>query len=276
MTMTTPGEGPVEQYLDEMFDRLAGTGSAGRRILGEAESHLLASAEEGRARGLDVETAEREAVERFGSVNSIVRQVPVAAGEVRVSLRHMLIATWAVAGAASAWYGVSGVVTWLLGWPWTWLLIATDRFGAQPDMCGRPWVPTDPAGDCFTQYREYLYVVPAGGDRFLYQWFAVGGLVLLLALLVVRRTTVLGTAAWTPRQTLLGLAIGGLFGLVSAVLLFYGVIGVVEQAQEWALSYLVPGLLASVISVAAFRRVWMTSSAASAHPPRMSRAAPNL
>jgi hypothetical protein len=28
----------------------------------------------------------------------------------------------AVAGAASAWYGVSGVVTWWLGWPWIWPL----------------------------------------------------------------------------------------------------------------------------------------------------------
>ena len=52
MTAST-GAGPVEKYLDEMFDRLAGTGPAGRRMLAEAESHLLAAVDDGRARGLD-------------------------------------------------------------------------------------------------------------------------------------------------------------------------------------------------------------------------------
>jgi hypothetical protein len=39
----------VDRYLDEMFDRLAGTGSAGRRALAETEDHLRASAAAGMA-----------------------------------------------------------------------------------------------------------------------------------------------------------------------------------------------------------------------------------
>ena len=37
-------DGPVERYLDALFDRLAGTGQAGRRSLVEAEDHLRAAA----------------------------------------------------------------------------------------------------------------------------------------------------------------------------------------------------------------------------------------
>ena len=58
--------GPIDRHLDLMFDRLSGTGSAGRRMLVEAEDHLRSAAEEARARGLDAEAAEREAVARYG------------------------------------------------------------------------------------------------------------------------------------------------------------------------------------------------------------------
>ncbi|WP_127501327.1 permease prefix domain 1-containing protein [Actinoplanes solisilvae] len=242
--MTAPtGDGPVEQYLDEMFDRLAGTGPAGRRMLAEAESHLLAAVEDGRDRGLDAEAAEREAIARFGTVTTVVRHVPVATGEVRQRLRHLLSVVWVAAGAVLLWWGGSGVITWLLSGPWTRLLIATDRFGAQPDMCERPWVPLNPAVDCFTQYREYLNLLPHGGDRDTYPWVAVGGVAVLVAWLIVRRVTALGT----PRMILLSVP----FGLAALVLTTYGVLGVFHQAQNWALSYLVAGLFAAGTSVAA-------------------------
>jgi hypothetical protein len=256
MTTSTgdgPVDGPVERYLDEMFDRLAGTGPAGRRMLAEAESHLLAAVEDGRARGLDAEAAEREAIDRFGTVAGVVRHVPVAR-DVRGALRHLLTATWIAAGVGMLWWGGSGVVTWLLGWPWTRLLIATDRFGTQPDMCGRPWVPLNPAVDCFTQYRDYLNLVPQGGDRDTYPWVAVGGALLLAAWLVARRSTALRTRAWGPSPVILGLGLAIPFGLAAPVLLINGITGLSWQAQNWALNHLTAGLLAAVISVAAIRR----------------------
>lgn len=250
--MTKPtGDGLVEQYLDEMFHRLAGTGAAGRRMLAETESHLLAAVEEGRARGLDAEAAERAAIERFGTVTGVVRHVPTAARDVQGRLRRLLVGTWLAVGVVMLWWGGSGVVTWLLGWPWTRLLLATDRFGAQPDMCARPWVPSDPTVDCFTQYRGYLNAVPDVGDRDAYPWVAVSGVLLLTAWLLLRRITVLGTKAWTPTPITVRLGLAAPFGLAAPVLMFYGITGLYWQAQNWSLSYLVAGLLAAGISVAA-------------------------
>jgi hypothetical protein len=257
--MTAPaGDGPVEQYLDEMFDRLAGTGPAGRRMLAETESHLLAAVDDGRARGLDTEAAEREAIDRFGTVTTVVRSVPAPGRDVAEALRRLLTGTWIAAAVALIWWGGHGVATWLLGWPWTKLLIATDRFGAQPDMCSRPWVPLYPTADCFTQYRENLNVLIEGGDRDTYPFVALAGVLLLLAWLLLRRTTVLGTQAWTPPPVALGLAVS--FGLAAPVLMIYGVAGLYWQAQDWTLSYLTAGLLAAVISAVAIRQVRVKAS----------------
>src|ERR1022692_118220 len=57
----------VERYLDEMFNRLAGTGAPGRRVLAETEDHLRAAVAAGLAKGLAERQAEHEAVVRFGS-----------------------------------------------------------------------------------------------------------------------------------------------------------------------------------------------------------------
>lgn len=254
MTAET-GDGPVERYLDEMFDRLAGTGAAGRRMLAETESHLFAAVEEGLARGLEAGAAEREAVDRFGPAAGVARLVPAVARDLQGALRRLLVGAWVAAGVVLAWWGGTGVVTWLLTWPWTRLLLATDRFGTQPGMCDRPWVSANPTVDCFTQYRDYLNLVPGGGDRDTYPWVAVGGLVLLAAWLFLRRTTVLRAAAWTPPPVSFGLGLAVPFGLAGLVLLIYGVTGVVWQAQNWALSYLVAGLLAAGISLVALRRL---------------------
>lgn len=260
--MTAPtGDGPVEQYLDEMFDRLAGTGPAGRRMLAEAESHLLADVDDGRARGLDAEVAEREAIARFGTVSAVVRDLPAATRDVRGAVRRLLTGTWIAVGVVMIWWGGSGVVTWLLGWPWTKLLIATDRFGAQPDLCSRPWVPANPTVDCFTQYRTNLSVVLEGGDRDAYPWMAMAGVLLLAAWLLLRRTTVLGTKAWMPSPVTLGIGLAVPFGLAAPVLMVYGITGLYWQAQDWTLSYLIAGLLSAVISAAAIRRVRASSTA---------------
>ena len=56
----------IERYLDELFDRLAGQGAAGRRTLAEAEDHLRAAAADAVASGLPADRAEHDAVSRFG------------------------------------------------------------------------------------------------------------------------------------------------------------------------------------------------------------------
>ncbi|MEV0135147.1 permease prefix domain 1-containing protein [Dactylosporangium sp. NPDC050688] len=243
--------GPIEQYLDELFDRLAGTGASGRRVLAEAESHLFAAAEDGVGRGLDAEAAEREAVARFGAAADIARQVPPAREGVRAALLRLAVGVWAVAGGALAWYGTSGVLTSLLARPWARLLVATDRFGSQPDMCGRPWVPPVEGLDCVAIHQAHITAVPAGGAGFPFAVVAVAGFGLLLALFAARWLTPLGTTAWTPARPVLGLAFAVPFGLAALLLLFYGVFGAFAFMQDWTLSYVVSGLLAGMISVAA-------------------------
>ena len=224
--------GAVERYLDEMFDRLAGTGPGGRRMLAETESHLLDAVEDGRARGLTDEDAEKEAVARFGAVGEVVRDTR--------DVRGMLFPLIFAAGIGMLWWGGSGVVAWLLTWPWTRLLIETDRFGHQPDVCERPWIAR--GADCFTQYRDYLDLVPGSGDRDTYPWVALGGVLLLIAWRLLRRTA-------TPVKP-----IAVVFGLAALVLTGYGVTGLAWQVQNWALSYLTAGLFAAGICVVAVIR----------------------
>ena len=94
----------VERYLDEMFDRLAGTGAAGRRALAETEDHLRAAVAAGLAEGLPDQQAEHEAVIRFGSAARIAGQV------VRVHrrgpVRAAASAAWLVVGVGLSWLGV--------------------------------------------------------------------------------------------------------------------------------------------------------------------------
>ena len=96
----------IDTYLDGLFDRLAGTGASGRRMLEEAAEHLHASAEEAKAAGLSDADAEREAVRRFGESGPIAAQVP------RPSVR-------------SVWYLIGGVTLVVLG---TLFLLAFAAF----------------------------------------------------------------------------------------------------------------------------------------------------
>jgi hypothetical protein len=70
-----PGGGEIDRYLDEMFDRLAGTGAEGRRALAETEDHLRTAAADDVAQGLPVAAAERDAVTRFGPPALIAGQL---------------------------------------------------------------------------------------------------------------------------------------------------------------------------------------------------------
>ena len=65
----------IERHLDELFDRMAGQGAAGRRALIETEDHLRAAADDAMAQGLPADQAEHEAVTRFGSPAMVARKM---------------------------------------------------------------------------------------------------------------------------------------------------------------------------------------------------------
>lgn len=56
----------IDQYLDDLFDRLSGQGAAGRRMLEEAADHLRTAAAHKVNAGVPAERAEQEAVAQFG------------------------------------------------------------------------------------------------------------------------------------------------------------------------------------------------------------------
>ncbi|HUR73059.1 MAG TPA: permease prefix domain 1-containing protein, partial [Sporichthya sp.] len=56
-----------DEFLDRLFDRLAGSGGPGRRVLTEVEGHLEDGVTDGVARGLSPEAAEAETLARLGT-----------------------------------------------------------------------------------------------------------------------------------------------------------------------------------------------------------------
>jgi hypothetical protein len=96
----------IDSYLDDLFDRLGGTGGAGRRLLLESEDHLRTAASEAMARGSTREEAESSAVESFGSVHDIVKDLrqPITAARVAMTA---ISAMWVSIGALAMVAGVS-------------------------------------------------------------------------------------------------------------------------------------------------------------------------
>jgi hypothetical protein len=65
-------EEPIQAYLRKLERSLWLRGLADQKDLEEIKSHLLEAAEEGLAQGLSLDEAERQALERFGDVKTIL------------------------------------------------------------------------------------------------------------------------------------------------------------------------------------------------------------
>jgi hypothetical protein len=187
--------------------------------------------------------------------------VPGGTGTVRISLPRLTTVMWALTGAILVWYGLSGALVRLLSWPWTRLLIATDRFGEHP-MCELPGYPVA-LDDCVRMYRPEAVVFP-GVDNSLtrlvepiaYPDLLLAGLgaVLLVALLVLRRTTALGAPRWTPSSSPVYLMFAVLFGLAGGGLFVEAIDGVLKNVQNYVLADIVTGLSAVLIGAVALRQ----------------------
>lgn len=102
----------IERYLDELAERLAGTGAPGMRVLIEAEAHLYAAAADAMARGLPEDQAEHEAVSRFGPPALVARKLRSAHGGGRVT--RALSAAWLLAGLTTCGIGIYSMVPFLV------------------------------------------------------------------------------------------------------------------------------------------------------------------
>jgi len=102
----------IERYLDELAERLAGTGDAGMRVLIETEAHLYAAADDAMAQGLREDQAEHEAVSRFGPPALIARK-PRAAHR-GGSVSRALSAAWLLAGSTISGIGIYSMLPYLV------------------------------------------------------------------------------------------------------------------------------------------------------------------
>ncbi|HEX5497063.1 MAG TPA: permease prefix domain 1-containing protein [Mycobacteriales bacterium] len=114
--MTEPDDGPVEAYLDRMFDLLAGSGGTGRRALAEVEAHLSEAVGEAQAGGASRIEAERLAVRRFGPVQTVAAGLLAARrGGFGALLRRVFATAWLVGGAGMVVIGLSAAPVWAVG-----------------------------------------------------------------------------------------------------------------------------------------------------------------
>ena len=149
----------IEWYLDELFDQLAGTGSAGRRILMEAEYHLRAVAADAMTRGLPEDQAEQEAVSRFGPPALVARKLRSAQGAGR--LNRAVSTAWLLAGLAACGLGAAYLVA---AWWHTW---------QTPDCTVALAYGCYTTGMLVTRITTATTIAAAGAALLLGRWLAV-------------------------------------------------------------------------------------------------------
>ncbi len=204
-----------DELLDELFDRLAGTGAAGRRALAEIEGHLEDAIVDAQSRGLTEEAAEAEAVARFGSPETIARGLTLAHEGIGAILRPTFVGVWVAGIIGLLAIGVSGLVSELLGRVGSPGFVAGDRFGV-----------TYTAQRC----AEYLQLSPGSKDcasaAAMDHWGEVvvgrvgAGVLGLLALGVylLARHSVLRGARWQPPMLVVVPVVVTVFAVAALIL----------------------------------------------------------
>jgi hypothetical protein len=212
-----PGSGPVEEYLDQLFDRLAGSGAAGRRVLDEVADHLRASVTAGVESGLSELDAEWTAVARFGPAGQVARGLRPAA-PLGFALRRLAASATVLGSIGLVAVGLSGLVA--------------EVFGV---LLGKEFVAGDVAGVTYTPERCVQYFryysgltdcqAAAAAHHFdeVVQYRVLAGVLGILALLAffaLRRFGPLAGPAWAPRPDVVAIVGAGAFA--GGVVLFGG------------------------------------------------------
>lgn len=241
-------EGAVDRLLDDLFDRLAGTGAAGRRALTEAEDHLAAAVAEAVDHGQSRQDAEAQAVARFGPVAPVAAELRQVHRPMLAWLRPAAVAAWFATGVGLLAVGLSGALAELFG---RWL--------------GAGFVAADAPGVTYTPARcaEYLSLSPAAADcaeaAAIDHWgeivesrvlVGLTGLVALLVLWWARRRTRLGRPDWTPPSGAAGVPLVLAFGLAGLGLCLLCLMQVAFGSREMLGANLSAGMVALVAAAA--------------------------
>lgn len=212
----------VENYLDRLFDLLAGSGAAGRRALVEIEGHLCEATEEGVAGGLPRPAAERAAIARLGPVEQTAGGLlsSLERPGLRVIRRQIVGAAWLLGSAGALSVGIAG----LFAWP------VAARFG-------KDLIAADPPAEVLPASRcRYLleYYPNAGGcqaasvahhaEELVRNGLALGllGAVALTMFWFARRGGRLRRYAVTPPAGIVAAVGTTMFGAAAAVLIESG------------------------------------------------------
>jgi hypothetical protein len=260
---------PIDEYLDELLLRLRGEPSDIRRVLAEAEDHLRTAAAEAVAAGLDQESAERRAVQRFGPPRLIARRFGAEWTDADVAsvIRQAITALIAVALVGMLAIGMSGAVAAAMGSVWGKAFVAGDADGVTytASRCA-DFVEYFPhAGSCTAAAVDHHF------DEIVSYRLAVGvlGLAALAVLAVLHRrrrrtgpTSRLLPPAFVPT---IGAAV---FGMAAIILGFDGLNLLLQGTTHGAGGQLSAAIVSGAAAVAFGWRLLRELSARAARQPR--------
>ena len=257
-------DGPVARYLDDLADRLPGSGRTVRRTLAEVEDHLAeASAAEN---GPDREEAEAAAVARFGSPAGLARELSRVDGwHLSRDVVRQLVSVCAFVGAVGMLaIGASAVLA----------VAARAAFGL-PFVSGDTNGVTYTAARCadFREYHPEATTCEAAAtlhhyDEVVSYRLAAGvlGLVVLLgwALVTHRRRRATGTA-WPALPPGFAATVGGaLSGICAIALLGTGLGQVAARDSNGAGGALSAGVVAAAVFLGFAVALWRAMRATTA------------
>ncbi len=237
----------IDAYLDELFDRLAGTGAAGRRAMAEAEDHLRSAAAQAVATGVPAEQAERGAVARFGPAARFASALAAAHRSMLTMVRRTAVGGWIVGCVGAVAVGLSGVVAAIFGTVFGASFVSGDAVGVTytPERCADyfEYVPT--ASSCaqaaaihhlgeIEQYRMALGVLGLVGIAVYFgarRWFGVRG------------------PQWTPAWSSVAAVLLALFGLAAVGLGGMGVMEMVFGQTDGVGANLSAGIIAGIVAL---------------------------
>lgn len=234
----------IDGVLDELFDRLAGTGAAGRRALAEAEDHLHAAAAHARDGGLDAAAAERDAVQRFGPPAVVAAGIRRAHLDRGAIARAAFVGTWFVGAVSLVAIGASGLVAELFGRLYGAGFVAGDGPGVTytPERCADYFEYVPNAGSCAAAAAEHHF------GEVVFSRVAVGVLGLLaLGLYALARRTGLRGPQWSLPTPYVATVLLALFGLATVALGGLGALQVSTAASGGSGADLAAGLVAAVV-----------------------------
>jgi hypothetical protein len=238
----------IDTYLDELFDRLAGSGTAGRRALAEAEDHLRSAAAEAVAAGVPLDVAERKAVARFGPADRFATALLAAHRSMWTMIQQTAVGAWVVGCVGAVAVGLSGALAAVFGTVFGAAFVSGDSAGVTytPERCA-DYFEYVPAASTCAQAAAVHHLGEIEQSRMA---LGVLGLLGLAAYAGARRWFGLRGPQWTPSWSSVAAVLLALFGLAAVGLGGMGVMEMVFGQTDGVGANLSAGIVAGVFALA--------------------------